>query len=415
MTKVLVVGGGPAGMMAALSAAWQGARVTLLEKKEQPGKKLRITGKGRCNLTSACARDGFIEGYPGNGKFLYSSLYEFSNQDLIAFFHNRGLETKVERGNRVFPVTDRAGDVVEVLLKSLQDAGVHVITACPVEKVKCKDGKVLGIQSPRGFLAGDAVVIATGGLSYPGTGSSGDGYVWAQAMGHHIETPRPGLVPLVCREEWVKDLQGLSLKNVKAVSFDARGTKINEEFGELLFTHFGVSGPIILTMSSDIARYLNGQGQAVQISIDLKPALSIEQLDRRLQRDFSSYSHRHFKKSLDDLLPRKLIPVIIDLSGVDPEKTTSEINKEERHHLVNLLKNLVVTVTAARPIAEAIVTAGGVDVREINPKTMQSRLVNGLYFAGEVIDVDGYTGGYNLQAAFSTGYTAGKYAVILDS
>lgn len=415
MRKVLVAGGGPAGMMAAWSAAGQGAKVVLLEKNEQPGKKLRITGKGRCNLTSANAPERFMEGYPGNGRFLYSSLNEFSNQDLMAFFRSRGLETKVERGNRVFPVTDRAGDVIEVLLKSLQDAGVKVVTRCPVEKLIIEKGEVRGLQVRQGFMAGDAVIIATGGLSYPGTGSSGDGYIWAQAAGHHIETPRPGLVPLVTRERWVKELQGLSLKNVRAVSYDARDKRINEEFGELLFTHFGVSGPIILTMSSDIARYLHTQKQEVRISIDLKPALSEEQLDKRLQRDFLNYSRRHFKNSLDDLLPRKLIPVIIDLSRIDPEKPASEVSKQERQELVYLLKHMVVTVTAARPIAEAIVTAGGVEVREIHPKTMQSRLVKGLFFAGEVIDVDGYTGGFNLQAAFSTGYAAGKYAATLDS
>lgn len=410
MKSIVVIGGGPAGMMAAASAANSGARVILLEKKDKVGRKLAITGKGRCNITSAVEPEYLPEGFPGQARFLYSAFNEFNNQDLIKFFAQRGLETKVERGNRVFPCSDRALDVVKVLYDNALNSGVKINTACAVKDILIAEGKVTGVKTMDGQIAADAVIIATGGKSYPLTGSTGDGYKWASRAGHKIIDPRPGLVPLITDEDWVPELQGLTLKNVRAAAFKNNGKKINEEFGEMLFTHFGLSGPIILTMSRDIASYIYKQGGKVTVVIDLKPALDEEKLDERLQRDFSKYSRRQFANSLDDLLPRKLIPVIIKLSGINPHQECNQINRAERKQLGHLLKNLTVTVSGTRPIEEAIVTAGGVDVNQVNPRTMESKLVKGLYFAGEVLDVDGYTGGYNLQASFSTGYAAGKSA-----
>jgi hypothetical protein len=351
-----------------------------------------------------------IKGIPGNGRFLYSALHEFSNVDLIRFFNERGLETKVERGNRVFPVSDRAQDVVDVLHDFAAQAGAEILTSVTVRDVVADNGRISGVDSRRGLMKADAVIIATGGLSYPGTGSTGDGYRLAQACGHTLVEPRPGLVPLVAEESWVKELQGLSLKNVAATAFTATGKKINDDFGELLFTHFGLSGPIILSMSRDIGEYIYRQQQKVILKIDLKPALSAEKLDERLLRDLDKYSRKLFKNSLHDLLPQKMIPVFIALSGIDADKPCHQISRAERHDLVNLCKHFTVTVTGTRPIAEAIVTAGGVSIKEVNPKTMESKLVKGLYFAGEVLDIDGYTGGYNLQTAFSTGYVAGRSA-----
>ncbi|HWP97738.1 MAG TPA: NAD(P)/FAD-dependent oxidoreductase [Syntrophomonadaceae bacterium] len=408
--RVVVIGAGPAGMMAASMAAIHGARVFLVEKANRVGKKLSITGKGRCNMTASVDSDDLIKGFPGNGRFLYSAFSEFSNLDLLAFFHERGLETKVERGNRVFPVSDKASDVVKVLYENAKGLGVEILTSNTVQRIKFAEGKVSGLICDKGNLAADAIIITTGGLSYPATGSTGDGYRWASQAGHRIIDPRPGLVPLLAAETWIKDLQGLSLKNVKASSFTQQGKAINHDFGELLFTHYGLSGPIILSMSHDIGEYLIKKQQPVILKLDLKPALSPEKLDERLQRDLAKYSRKIFKNALNDLLPQKMIPVMIRLSSIDPEKECHQVTRTERLSLVGLLKELTMTVHGTRPIAEAIVTAGGVDVKEVNPKTMESRLVKGLYFAGEVLDVDGYTGGYNLQAAFSTGYVAGKYA-----
>lgn len=411
MEEVGIIGGGPAGMMAAITAARKGAKVVVWEKKRRVGMKLRITGKGRCNITSAEEdRERFISSYPGNGKFLYSALNEFSNRDLLNFLHELGVATKVERGKRVFPASDDADEVAEALRKEMQRWGVKVHLGVPVEDIEIKEGEVRGIIAEGKRHPVGAAIIATGGLSYPGTGSTGDGYLFARKAGHTIIEPRPGLVPLVVEEEWVRDLQGLSLKNVKAFAYTEGGKKINEEFGELLFTHFGLSGPIILSMSRDIGDYVWKTGQKVRLFIDLKPALDEEKLDQRLQRDFAKYIRKQFKNALDDLLPKKLIPVMVALSGIKGEKPCHQITREERRNLVKLLKTFPFTVIATRPVAEAIVTAGGVNVKEINPRTMESRLVKGLYFAGEVIDVDGYTGGFNLQAAFSTGYVAGKYA-----
>ncbi|MEA4924708.1 MAG: NAD(P)/FAD-dependent oxidoreductase [Syntrophomonadaceae bacterium] len=412
MKRIIVIGAGPAGMMAAATAAGAGAAVTLVEKKSKVGRKLSITGKGRCNLTTAVDQSELIKGFPGNGRFLYSAFHELPNLELIEFFEQRGLKTKVERGSRVFPQSDRAEDVVEVLYKAVVDAGTQVITACEVKRILIESGMIGGIECRQGKLEADAIIIATGGMSYPGTGSTGDGYRWAAAAGHTIVEPRPGLVPLLAQEEWVQDLQGLSLKNTRAVAYDETGKKINEDCGELLFTHFGLSGPIILSMSRDIGAYLYNKRKPVRIELDLKPALSEEKLDERLQRDLDKYSRKIFKNSLDELLPAKMIPVMVKLSGIEPGKFCHQIIRSERLGLVYLLKHLPLTVYGTRPIAEAIVTAGGVNVKEVDPKTMQSKLVAGLFFAGEVLDVDGYTGGYNLQASFSTGYVAGKWAAL---
>jgi predicted Rossmann fold flavoprotein len=412
MQRVIVIGGGPAGMMAAATAAENGAKVTLLEKKEQVGKKLKLTGKGRCNITSALEGENFISGYAGNGHFLYSALNQFSNQDLINFFNKRGLATVVERGQRVFPASDRAEDVVQVLYRNMLNNGVEIICKRRVQGVEIEASRIKGIKVDGGILPCAAAIIATGGMSYPGTGSTGDGYDWARAAGHRIIPPRPGLVPLVANEEWVKELQGLSLKNVEASAYRLDGSRINQEFGEMLFTHFGVSGPIILSMSRDIGEVLYSRRETVRLCIDLKPALTEEKLDARLQRDLDIYSRRQFKNSLDRLLPKKLIPVIVALSAIDGNKESNQVTRVERRKLLQLLKSLEITITATRPISEAIVTAGGVAVKGINPKTMESKLVNNLYFAGEILDVDGYTGGFNLQAAFSTGYLAGKSAAM---
>lgn len=410
MKKIIIIGGGPAGLMAAGTAARRGAEVILLEKKERVGSKLRITGKGRCNITAAVEMDALIKGIPGNGRFLYSSLQAFSNTDLIDFFHECGLKTKVERGNRVFPVSDKAQDVVDALLDYAHQSGADIRTATAVQGIVIEQERIKAVKTQAEKLPADAVIIATGGMSYPGTGSTGDGYGWARAAGHTIISPRPGLVPLVAEENWVKDLQGLSLKNVSATAYTAGGKKINSDFGELLFTHFGLSGPIILSMSRDIGEYMHRSHQKAVINIDLKPALSEEKLDERILRDFDKYTRKQFKNALHDLLPQKLIPLVIMLSGIDPDKPCHQISRHERLEIVKRLKNFTLTISGTRPIAEAIVTAGGVNVKEVNPKTMESKLVKGLFFAGEVLDVDGYTGGYNLQAAFSTAYAAGKNA-----
>ncbi len=413
--KVVVVGGGPAGMMAAINARDHGLQVVLIEKNRRVGKKLGITGKGRGNITSAVDREEFIASYPGNGRFLYSALSEFSNHDLIGFFEQRGLKTKVERGNRVFPQSDRALDVVNLLYQQMLAVGVEVISGQEVTDILIKSQRVAGVVAGRETISCDSVIIAVGGLSYPSTGSTGDGYKWAAKAGHRIMAPRASLVPLVIKEKWVQDLQGLSLKNVRAWSSKDDGSQINHDFGEMIFTHFGVSGPIILSMSSDIGKYLSEQKKAVILTMDLKPALSEEKLDERIQRDFLKNSRRNLKNSLGELLPKKMIPVIIGLSGIDGDKECNRISREERRRLVGLLKALSMTVVDTRPVAEAIVTAGGVDVKEVNPRTMESKLIGGLFFAGEVLDIDGYTGGFNLQAAFSTGYVAGKYAALQNT
>lgn len=413
MDKIVVVGAGPAGMMAAIKAAENGASVVLLEKMKRAGKKMLITGKGRCNITNVAEIPELIKNIPGNGKFLNSCIRAFDNEDVQYFFNGIEVPTKVERGGRVFPVSDKAADVVDAMVLQLHELGVKLYTDVKVSEILVQDNKAVGVKTDDGQkFEAEAVILATGGSSYPGTGSTGDGYKMADKIGHKVVTPLPALVPLELEEEWVKDLQGLSLKNVRVTLF-ADEKKIMDMFGEMLFTHFGVSGPIILSLSRKTAQLLE-DGSFVELMIDLKPALSFEQLDARVLRDFEKYQRKEMKNALKDLLPGRLIPPVLDGAYIEPDRMVNSITKEERHRLVNVLKGLLVTVTKTRPIAEAIVTAGGVDVKEINPKTMESKLIKRLYFAGEVVDVDGYTGGYNLQAAFSMGAAAGNWSVWND-
>ncbi|NLM22021.1 MAG: NAD(P)/FAD-dependent oxidoreductase [Peptococcaceae bacterium] len=422
--RVIVIGGGAAGLMAAGQAAAAGAEVVLIEKMPRLGSKIAISGKGRCNLTNAGDISDFIKYYPGNGKFLYASLKQFDNRALIDFFESLGVKTKIERGSRVFPVSDEAETVINALQKFLSRHKVKVILGHTVEELILTDGpKVTGVKfiptknnnpgkqdivSQQEICSAGAVIVATGGASYPGTGSTGDGYIWAAKTGHKVLKPLPALVPLRTLEQWPRELQGLTLKNVE-VSIWVDGVKKDKQFGEMLFTHFGISGPVILALSR-IASHALAEHKKVEVSINLKPALTPEQLDLRLLRDFSKFRNRHFKNSLDELLPRKMIPVIVSLSEIQPDKMTNEINKKERQKLGGLLQDLRLNVTATLGMATAIVTSGGVDTKQINPATMESRLVKGLFWAGEVIDIDGITGGYNLQAAFSTGYKAGRAA-----
>ncbi|WP_407398789.1 NAD(P)/FAD-dependent oxidoreductase [Anaerovibrio sp.] len=413
MDKIVVVGAGPAGMMAAIKAAENGASVVLLEKMKRAGKKMLITGKGRCNITNVAEIPELIKNIPGNGKFLNSCIRAFDNEDVQYFFNGIEVPTKVERGGRVFPVSDKAADVVDAMVLQVHELGVKLYTDVKVSEILVQDNKAVGVKTDDGQkFEAEAVIIATGGSSYPGTGSTGDGYKMADKIGHKVVTPLPALVPLELEEEWVKDLQGLSLKNVRVTLF-ADEKKVTDMFGEMLFTHFGVSGPIILSLSRKTAQLLE-DGSFVELMIDLKPALSFEQLDARVLRDFEKYQRKEMKNALKDLLPGRLIPPVLDGAYIEPDRMVNSITKEERHRLVNVLKGLLVTVTKTRPIAEAIVTAGGVDVKEINPKTMESKLIKRLYFAGEVVDVDGYTGGYNLQAAFSMGAAAGNWSVWND-
>ncbi|HHW49723.1 MAG TPA: NAD(P)/FAD-dependent oxidoreductase [Clostridiaceae bacterium] len=403
--KVVVIGAGPAGMMAAGKAAERGINTILVEKNDRVGKKILISGKGRCNITNNTDIEGLIENIPGNGSFLYSAFYTFSNADLVDFFNKRGLMTKVERGGRVFPVSDKSKDVVDVLFKYVSANGARILLKSPALEIKASGSRVRSVLLKNGKeIECNSVVLATGGASYPGTGSTGDGYDMARKLGHTIVDLKPSLVPLVAEEPWVKELQGLSLKNVSVTFLNKNGKKIYEDFGEMLFTHFGVSGPVILSGSIHIMEY---GFKNVKLSIDLKPALTEAKLDERIRRDFEKYSRKQYKNSLDDLIPKKLIPVIIKLSEIQPEKHVNQITREERKNLVHILKNFELTITGSRPIKEAIVTAGGVSTDEINPSTMESKIIKGLFFAGEVIDVDGYTGGFNLTIAFSTGYLAG--------
>ncbi|TDX52090.1 NAD(P)/FAD-dependent oxidoreductase [Orenia marismortui] len=403
---LIVVGGGPAGMMAAGTAANRGKKVLLIEKNAQVGKKILITGKGRCNLTNDCQVEDIIDNFPNTGKFLYSSLYSFSNWQLRDFFKQLGVETKVERGNRVFPVSDSARDIVEALKNFMENAGVEIKLNTAIKEIITEDKKVVGVRSRDGEVySANNVLVAVGGKAYPTTGSSGDGYGMAKSLGHNLIQAKPSLVPLKVKEEWFKELQGLNLKNV-TVSLVIDGKKKKEEFGEMLFTHFGVSGPIILTLSRDVLDYL-GKHQ-IKLAINLKPALSYEQLDNRLQRDFEKYSRKQFKNSLIDLLPSKIIPVIVNLLSIPEDKFVHQITTEEREEIISLLTNLEITIIGTMGFRQAIVTSGGIDTDEINPSTMESKIIDSLYFAGEVIDVDAYTGGYNLQGAFSMGYVVGN-------
>ena len=399
-------------MMAAIKAKEEKNDVILIEKMNSLGKKLLITGKGRCNITSSISIDEFINNIPGNGKFLHSALKKFTNIDIIKFLNDGGIQTKVERGNRIFPVTDKSADVLNVFINKLNNLNVKIIKNLKVDKIIAHNNKVIGIKTDDDrIIKADKVILATGGNSYKLTGSTGDGYKMAKELGHTIIDIKPSLVPLnIYESDICKQMQGLSLKNVKIVVVDNKKV-IYEDFGEMLFTHFGVSGPVILSASAIIFRYKNInkllQERKIKIIIDWKPSLSEEKLDLRLLRDFNEYKNKQYINSLDKLLPSKSISTIVDLSKIDKHKRVNEINKNERKNLVHLLKNFELTVKSFRDINEAIVTAGGISTKEINPKTMESKIIEGLYFAGEIIDVDGYTGGFNLQIAYSTGYVAG--------
>lgn len=405
--KVIVVGAGAAGLMAAGRAAEKGHEVHLYEKNNRIGKKLLITGKGRCNVTNDSDVEGLLENIPGNPYFLYSAFYQLDSTALQEFFRGLGLELKVERGRRVFPVSDRSLDVVLALEKYVKQNHVRLHLESPVEEILIADGRAAGIRLQNGREErADGVIVCTGGLSYPATGSTGDGYRFAKAAGHHVTKLYPSLVPLKTAEEWSHALMGLSLRNIEITIKDGKGKKVYRDFGELLFTHFGVSGPVILSASRHILLTIE---QGYRLYIDLKPAMDEKKLDARLLRDFAKYANRNFANALDDLLPQRLIPVLVELSGIDPAKKVNGITKEERKRLASLLKALPLTITGTTGYNEAVVTCGGVEVDEIDPSTMESRLVKGLHFAGEVLDVDAYTGGFNLQIAFSTGYTAGEF------
>lgn len=440
--QVVIIGGGPAGMLAAISSARNGNKVTILEKMDMLGKKILVTGKGRCNITSSLPIDDFIKNIPGNGMFMYSSFSNFDNQDILNILKNEGVETKIERGNRIFPVSDKADDVRKALIRVVKKLGVNIILNAKVKEILVKEDdvkvedkndystknnntgkqgkKVYGVRAiingKEETILADKVILATGGKSYPGTGSTGDGYELAQNVGHSITKIRPSLVPLTVKDnislKLCQKMQGLSLRNVSIKFIDTNNNKVvYEDFGEMLFTHFGVSGPVILSASAHLLRYKNIdellKAGKIILSIDLKPALSKEKLDERVLRDFKEEKNKEFKNSLDKLLPKKMIDVVIQLSEINPEKRVNEITKSERENLVKVLKELEIEISGFRPIEEAIITSGGINIKEINPKTMESKLVHGLFFAGEIIDVDAYTGGFNLQIAYSTGYTAG--------
>lgn len=407
--KIIVIGGGPAGMMAAIRAAENGAEITLFEKNNRLGKKLSITGKGRCNLTNIADVPEVVKNIPGNGKFLYSALKNFTTADTINFFESLGLKTKIERGGRIFPESDSAAEVIEVLNKKLALLNVDIQLNSKVTEIISDGKKILGVEVGKKFFYCDRIILATGGASYPATGSTGDGFKFARKLGHTVTEILPALVPLEVEEDFIKPLQGLSLKNVR-VTLNADNKKIREIFGEMLFTHFGISGPIILTLSGEVAKLLH-EKKFVEVVINLKPALTAEQLDARILRDFEKFKRKSIKNALIELLPQKLIPIILDLSYIDEEKKVDEVNKVERRKLVEVLQNLPLTITKTRPIDEAIVTAGGVSVKEIDPKTMQSKILHGLYIVGEVADVDGFTGGFNLQAAWAMGNAAGVACV----
>ena len=404
--KIIVIGAGAAGLIAAGKAAESGCEVILAERNDRIGKKLLITGKGRCNITNSAEIEDMISMYPTNPKFLYSALYTFTNDDIVKLIEDNGVKTKVERGGRIFPVSDKAADVVKALRKYALKPNVKLVHT-RVKGLVIQNGIVKGVKTDRGIIEADKVIVCTGGKSYPGTGSTGDGYDFARQAGHTVTEIKPSLVPLETEEGFVKDIMGLSLKNVKLTAFDDNGKKKYEDFGEMLFTHFGISGPMVLSMSSHLKR-----GKKYKAEIDLKPALDDGKLKTRIMRDFDKAGKKHLVNSLDALLPKAIIPVIIDKAGIEPHKPVCEITKDERKALIEAMKHLTLTIKGFRPVEEAIVTSGGVRVSEIDPSTMESKKVHGLYFAGEVIDVDGYTGGFNLQAAFSTGYLAGMNAAM---
>lgn len=403
LSNVVIIGGGPAGMMAGISAAKK-HKVTLIEKNEKLGKKMYITGKGRCNVTNAKDIGDFFEYIPGNSNFLYSSLYTFTNNDIMDFLNKAGVELKVERGDRVFPKSDKSSDIINAFQNELEDRGVKILLNSKVKDFIVKAGKIIAVLLDNGgVINGDFFIIATGGASYPQTGSNGEVLKLIEKLGHKIVKLKPSLVPIEIEDPWIADLQGLSLRNVELSLKDKNNKVIYKEFGEMLFTHFGISGPIVLSGSRVVNFY-----DDLFAEINLKPALSEEELDKRIQKDFSKYINKDFRNSLNELLPQKLIEVIINLSGIEPEKKVNLITREERKKLTYIIQHLKLNIKGLRPIDEAIITAGGVDVKEINPSDMKSKLISNLYFAGEMIDVDGYTGGFNMQIAFSTGYLAGQ-------
>lgn len=405
MSNVIVVGGGAAGMMAAVFSARNGQNVQLLEKNEKLGKKLFITGKGRCNITNAADIEDLFTAVISNPKFLYSGFYSFTNQQVIDFFEELGVKTKIERGERVFPVSDHSSDVIAAFSRELKLLGVSVSLHTEVRELLCEQDKVCGVLLTNGKkMKADAVIVATGGISYPSTGSTGDGYRFAKETGHRVTELLPSLVPMEVRQWYAKELQGLSLRNIEIRITDGK-KKLYEEFGEMLFTHYGVTGPVILSASSVVGKTL--RKKELTLHIDLKPALSEEQLDKRILREFDANHNKQYKNSIDSLFPAKLKPIMIELSEIEPEKKVNEITKEERQRLVHLIKDFTMTLTGLRSYNEAIITKGGVSVKEIDPGTMESKKMKGLYFAGEVLDLDAVTGGYNLQIAWSTGYLAG--------
>lgn len=405
MSKVIVIGGGPAGMMAAYAASCQGHAVTVLEQNEKLGKKLFITGKGRCNITNAGDMDNLFANVMSNRKFLYSAFYTFDNEQVLSFFENQGLRTKVERGNRVFPLSDHSSDVIAALRRALKSQNVDIRLHTKVQSLLIRDEAACGVVLSDGkTVEADDVIVATGGISYPSTGSTGDGYRMAEESGHALVECTPSLVPFETKEDWVKDLQGLSLRNVTVSIYHGK-KKLYEDFGEMLFTHFGVSGPLVLSASGMIKPVQFKQELCMYI--DLKPALDAEQLDKRILREFDAAMNKQLKNVIGSLMPAKMIPVVIRLSGIDPDKKVNEVSREERQHLVQLLKRLPLTINGLRGWNEAIITKGGVSVKDINPSTMESKKVSHLFFCGEVLDLDALTGGYNLQIAWSTGYLAG--------
>lgn len=405
MSKVIVIGGGPAGMMAAYAASCQGHTVTVLEQNEKLGKKLFITGKGRCNITNAGDMDNLFANVMSNRKFLYSAFYTFDNEQVLSFFENQGLRTKVERGNRVFPLSDHSSDVIAALSRALKSQNVDIWLHTKVQSLLIRDEAACGVVLSDGkTVEADDVIVATGGISYPSTGSTGDGYRMAEESGHALVECTPSLVPFETKEDWVKDLQGLSLRNVTVSIYHGK-KKLYEDFGEMLFTHFGVSGPLVLSASGMIKPVQFKQELCMYI--DLKPALDAEQLDKRILREFDAAMNKQFKNVIGSLMPAKMIPVVIRLSGIDPDKKVNEVSREERQHLVQLLKRLPLTINGLRGWNEAIITKGGVSVKDINPSTMESKKISHLFFCGEVLDLDALTGGYNLQIAWSTGYLAG--------
>ena len=420
MANVIVIGGGPAGMMAAITAAEYGNNVTIIEKNSDFGKKLLITGKGRCNITSSLYMSEFIKNTPGNGQFLYSAFQNYTNIDIINFLKSQGLNVKEERGNRIFPVTDKSIDVLNCFKSRINELKIKKLFNTRVQKILIQNNEILGVRTDKEIIQTDKIILATGGKSYPLTGSTGDGYLIASNIGHKVTTIRPSLVPLVIYEkDECKEMQGLSLRNVGIKIIDETKNKlIYEDFGEMIFTHFGISGPIVLSGSAHLVRYKEIENlmksQKIKLQIDLKTALTEEQLDERILRDFKEFKNKQFKHSLDKLLPQKIIPVVIEKTGISEEKKVNEITKEERRNLVKVLKKFELTIKDFRPVEEAIITCGGINIKEINPKTMESKLIKGLYFAGEIIDVDSYTGGFNLQIAYSTGYTAGMHVGDLE-